>query len=100
MQLVYDYYGLEICFGNEACLPIVVHGCRGHHSSSMRISFSNGLLNSPELLETEQPLDNEDLETFRLIVEKNASELIKQWLDVNLYGKTLEPEIIRQKISS
>jgi|GEM_PF-1583781 len=98
MNLIYDYYGLLVYFRDEAELPMTVYGSRGGRESAICIHFSNGLMQAPEMQTSANELDEEDAAVFKLLVDKNSSEIIKLWLDIFLYGKKPEPEIIRQNI--
>lgn len=100
MVRVYDYYGLEVYFKNKAELPITIYARRGDAESGMSITFRNGLVDDIHFIEVEKELDNEDRELFRLLLEKNISEIIKAWLDVFLYKKTIEVEVIKSNIKS
>ncbi len=96
---IYDYYGLIVSFGKEAQLPIIVSGSRSEKKSSVSINFSNGLMEISEFLPENNELDETDQSDFKLLVENNSSEIIKLWLDVFLYGKKVQCEILKQKIS-
>ncbi len=98
MVRIYDYYGLEVYFINKAELPIIVYARRNDAESAMSITFKNGLVDDIHFIQVEKELDPEDRELFHLLVEKNISEIIKAWLDVFLYKKSVELEIIKSNI--
>lgn len=98
MVKIYDYYGLEIFFKNEPRLPINIYGKRAHTESKAVIIFENGLMKGIETQQTDDMLDAQDQESFELLMDKNISEIIKLWMDIFLYRKTHEPEIIRVKL--
>lgn len=98
MVRIYDYYGLEVYFINKAELPIIVYARRNDAESAMSITFKNGLVDDIHFIPVEKELDPEDRELFHLLVEKNISEIIKAWLDVFLYKKSVEMEIIKSNI--
>lgn len=98
MVRIYDYYGLEVYFKDKAELPIVVHARRNDTESAMSVTFKNGLVDDILFIPVEKELDPEDRELFHLLVEKNISEIIKAWLDVFLYKKPVELEIIKSNI--
>lgn len=98
MVRIYDYYGLEVYFINKAELPIIVYARRNDAESAMSITFKNGLVDDIHFIQVEKELDPEDRELFHLLVEKNISEIIKAWLDVFLYKKPVELEIIKSNI--
>lgn len=98
MVRIYDYYGLEVYFINKAELPIIVYARRNDAESAMSITFKNGLVDDIHFIPVEKELDPEDRELFHLLVEKNISEIIKAWLDVFLYKKSVELEIIKSNI--
>lgn len=100
MVRLYDYYGLEVYFKNKADLPITVYARRGDTESAMTITFKNGLVDDIHFLEVEKELDDQDRELFRLLMERNISEIIKLWLDVFLYKKTVEMEVIKSNLKS
>ncbi len=100
MYIIYDYYGLEICFRDEACLPITVYGRRNDRESIAIIQFRDGLLLPHEFRSSTNELDTDDQHAFDRLLEKNASELIKFWIDIFLYRKHIETEIIKSKIDS
>lgn len=95
---IYDYYGLELLFSGDSGLPIVVIGKRGEFEDRIRLTFREGLLNQPEYIQGEHSLDPDDSQLFRLLVEKNSSEIIKKWLDVYLYNRPVETEKILYNI--
>ncbi len=99
MVRLYDYYGLEVYFKNKAELPITVFARRGEHESAMTITFKNGLVDDIHFLDVVNELDDNDREMFRLIMEKNISEIIKMWLDVFLYMRPIEMEFIKSKLA-
>ncbi|MCC6817426.1 MAG: hypothetical protein IT245_00845 [Bacteroidia bacterium] len=99
MVRLYDYYGLEVYFKNNILLPITVYARRGANESAVSIHFKNGLVDTIHFLELENELDDNDRETFRLIIEQNMSEIIKLWLDNFLYHKEIPFEIIKNKIN-
>lgn len=98
MVLVYDYYGLNVYFLKDISTPITIFAGRGNKESSILIAFKNGLVNQIEMVQTENPLDEEDQHTFSLIVEKNISEIVKHWLDTFVYNQDFSPEIIKHNI--
>jgi hypothetical protein len=98
MVRIYDYYGLEVYFKDTAELPIVVYARRNDTESAMSVTFKNGLVDDILFIPVEKELDPEDRELFHLLVEKNISEIIKAWLDVFLYKKPVELEIIKSNI--
>jgi len=98
MQRIYDYYGLELFFGDETSLPIIVYARRGQYESRALIRFENGLLLPYELLSSKNELDKKDMESFIQLLEKNAGEIIKFWLDIFLYCKPFQTEIIKTKL--
>lgn len=100
MVRIYDYYGLEVYFINKAELPIIVYARRNDAESAMSITFKNGLVDDIHFIPVEKELDPEDRELFHLLVEKNISEIIKAWLDVFLYKKSVEMEVIKSNIRS
>jgi hypothetical protein len=100
MHLIYDYYGLVVYFKEYPELPIKVYASRDDAESSMSITFKNGLVDDIHFLQVNKELDHEDREVFRLILERNISEIIKAWLDIFLYNKSVEPEIIKTNIKS
>ncbi len=95
---VYDYYGLMVSFKNEASLPIIVCGNRETRESRIVIRFNKGLMETPKWLRSDNELDEEDRKILILLVERNISEIIKLWLDIFLYNKAVEPEIIKYNI--
>ena len=100
MVRVYDYYGLEVYFKNKAELPIVVYARRNDTESAMCLTFNIGLVDNIHFIPVEKELDPEDRELFHLLVERNISEIIKAWLDVFLYKKPVEVEVIKSNIRS
>lgn len=100
MVRIYDYYGLEVYFINKAELPIVVYARRNDTESAMSITFKNGLVDDIHFIPVEKELDPEDRELFHLLVERNISDIIKAWLDVFLYKKSVELEVIKSNIRS
>jgi hypothetical protein len=98
MVRLYDYYGLEVYFKNKAELPITVFAKRGDSESAMSITFKNGLVDDIHFLQVEKELDDEDRELFRLLMERNISEIIKMWLDVFLYKRPVEMEVIKSNL--
>jgi len=100
MVRIYDYYGLEVYFKDKAELPITVFARRNDTESAMCVTFNNGLVDDILFIPVEKELDPQDRELFHLLVEKNISEIIKAWLDVFLYKKNVEVEVIRSNIRS
>jgi hypothetical protein len=98
MHKLYNYYGLEIYFDDKASLPITVYAARAERISKAIIYFKDGLLQPHQMQETTNPLDEQDQHSFHLILEKNISEMIKFWIDVFIYMKPLQEEIIKTKL--
>ena len=98
MVRIYDYYGLEVYFINKAELPIIVYARRYDAESAMSITFKNGLVDDIHFIPVEKELDPDDRELFHLLVEKNIPDIIKAWLDVFLYKKPVELEVIKSNI--
>jgi hypothetical protein len=98
MVRIYDYYGLEVYFQDKAELPITVFAKRNDAESAMTVTFNNGLVDDILFIPVGKELDPEDRELFHLLVEKNISEIIKAWLDVFVYNKAIEVEVIRSNI--
>ncbi|MEZ4804104.1 MAG: hypothetical protein R2852_01070 [Bacteroidia bacterium] len=98
MVPIIDYYGLIIYFKNEAVLPIQVFGKRNELLSKATINFENGLLMPIQIDTSHSTLDEVDMKNFKLLVEKNSSEIIKLWLDNFLYKNPIEVDIIKQKL--
>jgi len=98
MKPIYDYYGLIISFKKEASLPILLMANRGTFCSTFSIGFSDGLMDAPKHIKGENELDTADFKTFTTLIENNSSEIIKLWLDIFLYGKDHEVELIKTKL--
>ena len=98
MKPIYDYYGLIISFKQEASLPILLQAQRGNCCSTFSIGFSEGLIDAPKHLMGENELDTEDFTAFTALIDNNSSEIIKLWLDIFLYGKDHEVEVIKTKL--
>ena len=98
MKPIYDYYGLIISFKKEASLPILLQAERGKRCSTYSIGFSDGLMDAPKHLKGENELDTEDFTAFTTLIDNNSSEIIKLWLDIFLYGKDHEVEVIKTKL--
>lgn len=99
MKPIYDYYGLIISFKKEASLPILLLAHRGNRFSMFSIGFSDGLMDAPKHIMGEHELDAEDFSSFTKLIENNSSEIIKLWLDIFLYGKDHEVEVIKTKLA-
>lgn len=99
MKPIYDYYGLIISFKQEAILPILLVAHRGNRFSTYSIGFSEGLMDAPKHIKGEHELDAEDFNLFTTLIENNSSEIIKLWLDIFLYGKDHEVEVIKTKLA-
>lgn len=98
MVPIIDYYGLIIYFKNEGVLPIQVYGIRNEQLGIATILFENGLLMPIKIDESNSTLDDDDMKIFKLLLEKNSSEIIKLWLDNFLYKNPVEVDIIKQKL--
>jgi hypothetical protein len=98
MKPIYDYYGLIISFKKEPSLPILLQAERGNRCSAFSIGFSEGLMDTPKHIIGERELDSEDFISFTKLIENNSSEIIKLWLDIFLYGKDHEVEVIKTKL--
>jgi hypothetical protein len=99
MKPIYDYYGLIISFKQEDSLPILLMANRGSCCSTFSIGFSDGLMDAPKHIKGENELDATDFKTFTMLIENNSSEIIKLWLDIFLYGKDHEVEVIKTKLA-
>lgn len=95
---IYDYYGLHVYFKSNNGLPITIYGKRNEQESACQLCFENGLIQGPVLLTSENELDEDDKSVFLLLIENNSSEIIKHWLDIFLYKKPVQAEIIKSKI--
>jgi hypothetical protein len=98
MVALFDYYGLMVFFKKNISIPISVYAKRGERESCMEIVFQNGLVKSITPVQQDNELDKEDNELFKLLIEKNISEIIKFWLDAFLYDKEVPMEVITGKL--
>ena len=55
-------------------------------------------MDAPKHLMGENELDTEDFTAFTALIDNNSSEIIKLWLDIFLYGKDHEVEVIKTKL--
>ncbi len=98
--VLYDYFGLEVYFQGESTLPITVYGKRGNLKAVKTIVLKDGLLAGIKDSKVDSPLDDSDQELFNQLVERNVTEIIKSWIDIYVYGKKKQPELIKQRLSS
>lgn len=100
IHILYNYFDLEVYVENKPEIPIKVYGKRGSQSSCKSILFENGFLKNITDEMSSNPLDEIDQNSFNQIVESNVSEIIKDWIDIFVYNKQKQPELIKNRLSN
>lgn len=98
--VIYDYYGLELILDKNDHEPVKIYGKRGDTISSAKIVFTEGLFSDilVKNVEEEPKLSEEDELLMCSVIESYLSEIIVAWLNVFVYNKKVETEVIKKKL--
>jgi hypothetical protein len=99
-HILYDYFGLEVYVEAKPEIPIKIYGNRAQQTSCKTLTFEDGFLKEIINESTTTPLDEIDQNHFNQIIESNVSEIIKNWIDLFVYCKKVQPELIKNRLSS
>lgn len=97
---IFEYYGLELILDKNDFEPVKIYAKRGGEISSAKIVFTDGLFSNilVQNVEDESKLTEEDELLMCTIIENYLSEIIVAWLNVFVYNRTVETEVIRKKL--
>lgn len=98
--VLFDYYGLTIELDRNVSSPIYVFGVSDNRRLRARLVFSNGIFEDIQIetIPNFDSLDNNEMEAFKKIVDLHLSEITKGWIDFFVFNKSVNKEILLQKL--
>ena len=99
MPTLYEYFGLLIHFYALEHLPIHVHCDYQDRASKAEIIFKDGKVERIQIINVrgKEPLREPQLTDFRLVVERNAADIVKKWNDFFILNKRIKKVVIRKR---
>ena len=97
MPKLYTYLGIMIFFYSYEHEPIHVHGKYGEQESKADIVLENGKVTEIRFgaVTGRRPLSGKALKNFTHVVETNADDIVKKWVDYFVYHKSIDPITLR-----
>jgi len=101
MPKLYEYFGLIILFYSNDHEPIHVHGKYQGAESKAELIIDNGRIIEIQYssVKGKRPLNSNQMEDFKTIVDYYAEEIIQKWIDYFLLHKPVSPKKITRKIN-
>ena len=99
MPTLYEYFGLIIHFFANEHLPIHVHCEYQDRANKAEILFENGKVKQITILNIKgvKPLQEPQLTDFKVVVERNAEDIVKKWNDYFVLRKRIKKTIIKKR---
>ncbi|MBI5474712.1 MAG: DUF4160 domain-containing protein [Ignavibacteriae bacterium] len=100
MPKLYEYLGISIFFYSNEHKPIHVHGRFQGRESKVEIVIEDGEIVEVKLLDVsgKRPLSSDKSNEFVKFVNAYADDIVRKWIDFFVYGKQLQPKVIRRRI--
>lgn len=100
MPKLYEYFGVIILFYSNEHEPIHVHGKYQDKESKAEITIEYGKIVEIRItpVRGKRPLEQSQLQDFKLVVEHYADEIVQKWIDYFVYHKPIQPEKITRRI--
>ena len=95
-----EYRGIEVCLFPSDKTPIHFYAISGDDVAMAKITFKNGIFDKSEIQNVADlsSMSDKNKERFRIVVEEYLSELVRNWIDYYIYGKTLQSEKIQKSL--
>ena len=97
MPKLYAYLGIMVFFYSNEHEPIHVHGKYGELESKAEIILEKGKVKEIRVgtIKGKRPLSGRNLKNFVKVVEENADDIVKKWVDYFVYHKVIAPINLR-----
>jgi hypothetical protein len=98
--LLLEYRGIEVCLIPSDKTPIHFYALSGEDWAMASIVFNNGIFERAEIsnIQGANSMSDRNKERFRVIIEEYLPELVRQWIDYYVYGKTIQSEKINKNL--
>lgn len=98
--LLLEYRGIEVCLIPSDRTPIHFYAISGDDMAMAKIVFHHGIFDRAEISNVEgaNSMSEKNKERFRLVIEEYLSELVRQWIDHYIYGKSIQSEKIQKNL--
>lgn len=95
---IYNYLGLEVYFDSNSKQPIEFYGRSFNQISKAKLVFENGKYLGVDFsnLENYSVLENNDVQKFNQLIDRNLNDIIKYWIDHFIYNKEIPFESINK----
>lgn len=99
MPILFEYFGLVVYFFSNEHLPIHVHCEFQDRANKAEILFENGKVKQITIrnIKGSKPLQEPQLTDFKLVVERNADEIVKKWNDYFILRKRIKKTVIKKR---
>jgi hypothetical protein len=98
--LLLEYKGIEVCLIPTDKTPIHFYAISGDDWAMATIVFINGIFDRAEISSVQgaNTLSDRNKERFRVVIEEYLPELVRQWIDYYIYGKSIQSEKINKNL--
>ncbi|MBS1903726.1 MAG: DUF4160 domain-containing protein [Bacteroidetes bacterium] len=100
MPKLYEYFGIVVFFYANEHEPVHVHGEYQGSESKAEILLVNGEITSIRILRVpgRRPLRGSHLAHFKELVEHEAANIVKSWIDFFVLGKSVKSRKISRSL--
>jgi hypothetical protein len=98
--LLLEYRGIEVCLIPTDKTPIHFYAISGDDWAMATIVFINGIFDRAEISSVQgaNTMSDRNKERFRVVIEEYLPELVRQWIDYYIYGKSIQSEKINKNL--
>jgi hypothetical protein len=88
---IFEYFGLEIYIDVNDLHPLAFYGRSANNVSKIIVHLDNGMFSHLEIISIDgiPHLEEGDRENFLKIIDYNLTEIIKFWIDLFVYKKSI-----------
>ncbi|MEY4002567.1 MAG: hypothetical protein RIT07_609 [Bacteroidota bacterium] len=95
-----EYRGIEVVLNPTDKTPIHFYARSGEDLAMASICFQQGIFSRSDISNVDGAgvMSDRNKERFRVIIEEYLSELVRQWIDYFIYGKSIQSEKIQKNL--
>jgi hypothetical protein len=95
-----EYRGIEVGLNPSDKTPIHFYARSGEDLAMASVYFQQGIFSRSEISNVADAgvMSDKNKERFRVIIEEYLSELVRQWIDHYIYGKSIQSEKILKNL--
>ena len=100
MPKLYEYFGLVVMFYSNEHAPVHVHGLFQDRATRAEFVIENGRVAAIRYraVKGRRPLTPARLADFRAVVEDQADDIVRKWVDFFVLHKAVKPETIMRRL--